>query len=140
MEPIVSTAPSSGGSRLVNEGGWREPLTRGLYPFSFEAYRARRESEERWPPRHQRLGAQVDREQWRQWAIPGPVVVELVVRSTAPPRIQRIIGEVLRAIRHGASAKQAIRAAARRLRVKPVRVRSWIATHVACRQAPVSAT
>jgi hypothetical protein len=115
-------------------------LTRGLYPFAFEAYRARREREERWPPRHQRLGAQVDREQWRHWALPGPVVVELIVRSTAPPRIQRTIGEILRAIRHGASANQAIRAASRRLRVKPMRVRIWLAAHTACRQAPASAT
>jgi len=141
MERIATEAPSSGcSSSASSEAGWREPATHGVYPFAFEAYRARREREERWPARHQRLGTQVDREQWRRWVGGVPLVVEFEVQPTAPPRIQRVIGEILRAIRHGASANEAIRAASRRLRVRPGRVRAWIAAHVTCLRVPVSMT
>jgi hypothetical protein len=115
--------------------GWREPRSHTVYPFGFEAYRRAREREERWPARHQRLGHQVDRQQWREWTSrPASTAVALEIAHKVPPRIHRVIGAVLRSIRHGQSADQAIRQVSRRLRVKPFRVRAWIAANVQCRR------
>ena len=109
---------------------WQEPETRASYPLAFEPYRKMREREERWPPRHERLGHQVDHWQWEQWASRGQNEVVFEVRAGAPPRIQRMIGRVLRSIRYGKSAERAISSASRQLRVTPSCVRAWIAGHV----------
>lgn len=120
---------------VVEPGEWVEPTTRNAYPLAFEAYRQKREREERWPSRHERLGHQVERHQWQQWTTGPQIAVTLAMRPTAPPRIQRVIREILRAIRNGRSANQAIHQASQRLRVKSFRVRSWIAAHIECRTA-----
>jgi hypothetical protein len=119
---------------VVASRGWREPRTQTVYPFEFEAYRRMREREERWPTRHERLGHQVDRHQWREWLSGPPSLVSFEIRPEVPSRIQRTIGDVLRSIGHGRSADRAIRLVSRRLRVKPLRVRSWIAAHVRWRR------
>jgi hypothetical protein len=113
---------------------WQEPQTQAVYPLAFEPYRKIREREERWPPRHERLGYQVDHWQWEQWTSRGASEVVLEVRAGAPPRIQRMIGRVLRSIRYGRSAERAISNASRQLRVPPSCVRAWIAAHVQYRR------
>ena len=113
---------------------WQEPQTRAAYPVAFELYRKMREREERWPPRHVRLGHQVDHRQWEQWTSRGESEVVLEVRAGAPPRIQRMIGRVLRSIRYGKSAERAISTVSRQLRVTPSCVRAWIAAHVQYRR------
>jgi hypothetical protein len=109
---------------------WREPETRHVYPFAFESYRQMREREERWPPRHERLGYQVEHRQWEQWTSRGGLEDVFEVRPEAPPRIQRLIGGVLRSIGSGTPADRAISHASRQLRVTPSRVRAWIAAHI----------
>ncbi len=113
---------------------WQEPRTRASYPIAFEPYRKMREREERWLPRHVRLGHQVDHRQWEQWTSRGVSEVVLEIRAGAPPRIQRMIGRVLRSIRYGRSAERAISTVSRQLRVTPSCVRAWIAAHIQYRR------
>jgi hypothetical protein len=119
--------------------GWREPRTQTVYPFEFDAYRRMREREERWPTRHERLGHQVNCHQWREWLSGPPSIVSFEIRPEVPSRIQHMIGDVLRSIGRGRSADRAIRLVSRRLRVKPLRVRGWIAAHVRWRRHDLAA-
>ena len=108
---------------------WAEPGTLHTYPLSFEAYRRAREAEERPLPRHQTLGAAVDHHVWDRWRLPpGPdVQVLLTMRADAPPRVRRMAGEILRAIRRGRSADQAIRDVSRRFGLGQARAQACLA-------------
>ncbi len=88
---------------------WVEPGTRQIYPMSYPAYRRTREAEDRRPPRHRSLGPDVDHylcRRWRARAEP-EVAVRLTMRPDTPPRIRRIVNEILRAIRRGQPAGDA---------------------------------
>jgi hypothetical protein len=112
---------------------WVEPGTHRMYPLSYWAYRRTREAQEKSPPRHCTLGPEVDRYIWRRWR--GPAVSELDVvltfRPGASPRIQRIVGEVLRAIRRGRPAREAIRRVARRFGLRNAHARAFITDAIA---------
>jgi hypothetical protein len=107
---------------------WVEPETRVSYPTSYGAYCRAREAKEKWAPRHCRLGPEVDRHVWECWRRPAPsdVDVVLVFRRGASPRVQRMVGEVVRAIRRGRSAGDAIRHVARRFGLRHTQARAFI--------------
>jgi hypothetical protein len=79
--------------------------------MSYPAYRRAREAQEKTPPRHRGLGPEVDRYLARGWRESSEPDVDIVLtfRPGAPPRLRRIVGEVLRAIRRGQPARDAIR-------------------------------
>ncbi len=107
---------------------WVEPGTRQIYPISYPAYRRTREAEDRRPPRHRSLGPDVDHylsRRWRARAEP-EVAVRLTMRPDAPPRIRRIVNEILRAIRRGQPAGDAIRQVSRRFGLRHRRARAFI--------------
>jgi hypothetical protein len=108
---------------------WAEPGTRLTYPLLFEAYRRTREAEDKPLPRHLTLGAATDRHVWNQWrAAPEPEVeVLLTMRADAPPRVRRMVAEVLHAIRRGRPAAQAIRRVSRRFGLRQSRTRACLA-------------
>jgi hypothetical protein len=117
----------------VNELGhrvasWVDPGTHHEYPMSYTAYRRAREAHEKTPPRHRGLGPYVDRYLARGWrdSVPPDVDVVLTFRPGAPPRLRRIVGEVLRAIRRGRPAGDAIRHVARRFGLRHTRARALI--------------
>src|SRR5262250_1032508 len=107
---------------------WVEPSTHMVYPMSYQAYRRTREAQEKPPPRHCTLGAAIDRHVWRQWQRPAVSEVDVILafRQGAPPRVQRLVGEVLRAIRRGRPAREAIRQVARRFGLRHTRARAFI--------------
>ena len=111
-----------------NAEQWIEPRTHLAYPLSFSAYRRTREAQEKCPPRHRGLGPEIDRYVWRRWqrAPAETVDVVLTFRPGTSPRIQRIVGEVLRAIRHGQPAADAIHHVARRFGLRQANARSFI--------------
>jgi hypothetical protein len=107
---------------------WIEPDTRQPYPTAFPAYRRAREAQERSPARHQRLGLEIDRYAWRQWqgrATPS-VDVLLTFRHGTSPRVQRMVAEILRGIRRGQPAGDAIRHVSRRFGLRQTRARAFI--------------
>jgi hypothetical protein len=107
---------------------WVEPGTSVLYPTAYGAYRRAREAQEKTPARHCGLGPEVDRHVWRRWQMPaaGDVDVVLTVRPEASPRVQRIVSEVLRSIRRGRPAGDAIRRVARRFGLRQSHARAFI--------------
>jgi hypothetical protein len=107
---------------------WVEPGTRHAYPMSYRAYRRAREAQEKMPARHRGLGPEIDRHVWRCWrrAAPPDVDVVLTFQPDVPPRVQRIVAEVLRAIRRGKAAPEAIRHVARRFGLRHARARAFI--------------
>ena len=107
---------------------WVEPRTLRTYPTSYQAYRRAREAQEKPPPRHCTLGAETDRHVWRHWQRPAVSEVDVVLsfHQGAPPRIQRLVSEVLRAIRRGHPAGEAIRQVARRFGLRHARARAFI--------------
>ena len=111
---------------------WIDPATDHPYPMSFVAYRRTREAEERPPSRHRMLAADVDHYAWRNRLGPSSPAVEvtLTVRPDAPLRIRRIIAEVLRAIRRGQPAGEAIRHVSRRFGLRHARAREFISTFI----------
>jgi len=111
---------------------WVEPGTRNTYPMSYMAYRRTRESEEKPPPRHRALGPEIDHYVWRRWrdAPASQVEVLLMFRPGAPPRVRRIVAEVLRAIRLGQPAGEAIRRVSRRFGLRHTRTREFITASV----------
>jgi len=123
------TVPSTG----HDTEHWVEPGTNRTYPLSYWAYRRTREAQEKSPARHCTLGPEVDRYVWRRWR--GPAASELHVvltfRPGASPRIQRIVGEVLRAIRRGQPAGDAIRRVARRFGLRNAHARAFITDAIA---------
>jgi hypothetical protein len=111
---------------------WVEPGTDRVYPLSYCAYQRTREAEEKTPPRHRTLGPDVDHYVWRRGlSLTTPEVeVSLTVRSDAPPRIRRIVGEVLLAIRRGRPAGDAIRHVSRRFGLRQTRARAFITASI----------
>src|SRR5262245_58181947 len=119
-------------SRL-QDAGWIEPGTGQTYPTSYGEYRRAREAEEKSPPRHRGLGPEVDRhvwQHWREWQAPDVDVV-LTFREGVSPRIQRLVGEVLRSIRRGQPAGAAIRRAARRFGLRRTQAHAFISASIA---------
>src|SRR5262245_45830092 len=113
---------------LVPDGLWVEPDTQQTYPTTYVAYRRAREAQERPPARHQKLGLEVDRYAWRRWqarTTPGGEVL-LMFRDGTSPRIQRMVAEILRGIRRGQAANEAIRHVARRFGLRQTRARAFI--------------
>jgi len=112
---------------------WIEPGTRLIYPTAYRAYRRAREAQEKTPPRHCTLGAEVERHVWRRWASRRDVEVDVVLtfRPGASPRVQRIVGDVLRAIRRGRPAGDAIRHVARRFGLRHSHARVCISNAIA---------
>lgn len=122
--------PSGGTEALAAH--WIEPGTDHIYPLSFRAYRRAREAEEKSPPRHRTLGPDIDHYVWQRGlnlAASG-VEVHLTVRPDASPRIQRIVSEVLRAIRRGHPAGDAIRHVARRFGLRQAHARAFITASI----------
>ena len=111
-----------------NADEWIEPRTHLAYPLSFTAYRRTREAQEKSPPRHRGLGPEIDRYVWRRWQRPPAENVEVVLtfRPGTSPRVQRIVGEVLRAIRRGRPAADAIHHVARRFGLRYANARAFI--------------
>ena len=109
---------------------WVDPGTDCIYPLAYGAYRRAREAEERFPARHRRFGPEVDRYLWRHARSLSATEIEVLftVRRDTPPRIRRIIAEVLRAIRRGQSAPDAIGHISRRFRLRRMRARALIAS------------
>jgi hypothetical protein len=118
---------------------WVEPGTPHTYPLSYEAYRRTREAEERPLPRHQTLGATVDRHVWDRWRLePTPEVeVRLTLRADAPPRIRRMTAEILRGIRRGRPADEAIRHVSRRFGLRQARVHACLEACLGVQLRPV---
>jgi hypothetical protein len=107
---------------------WVDPGTRLAYPTAYDDYRRTREAQEKWASRHCALGAEVDRHIWRCWWHPvtSEVDVVLTFRHGVSPRVQRIVGEVLRAIGRGSPASDAIRHVARRFGLRHGQARAFI--------------
>jgi len=117
---------------------WVDPSTYHEYPMSYRAYRRTREAEEKPLPRHRVLGPDVDHYAWRRrQGLAGPhVEVRLIVRPGAPPRVQRIVAEILRAIRRGEPAGKAIRHVARRFGLRHTRARAFITANLGFEALP----
>jgi hypothetical protein len=107
---------------------WIEPDTRRAYPMAYGAYRRTREAQEKRPPRHRTLDPEIDRYVWRRWRRPvaSDVDVVLTFRDGVSPRIQRIVGAVLRDIGRGSPAAVAIRHVARRFGLRQGQARAFI--------------
>jgi hypothetical protein len=112
---------------------WVEPGTSVSYPIPFGAYRRAREAQEKTPARHCGLGPEVDRHVWRRWSMPAALDVDVVLtfRPGASPRVQRIVSEVLRSIRRGHPAGDAIRTVARRFGLRHSHARAFITDAIA---------
>jgi|RhiMetdeSRZDD1v2_1073273.scaffolds.fasta_scaffold94657_2 hypothetical protein len=111
---------------------WVEPQTRLTYPSSYARYRRVREAEEKWAPRHRTLGPDIDRYVWDRWQRSGASAAEVVlsIRSGTSPRVQRLVGEVVRAIGRGRPAAEAIRHTARRFGLRQGQARAFIAAGI----------
>lgn len=108
---------------------WIEPRTRHAYPVRYDAYRRMRETQERPLAGHRGLGPDVDHYVWHRWG-PGrapDVEILLTLREDTPARIRRLVGEILRAIRRGRPAADAIREVSRRFGLRPARTRACLA-------------
>jgi hypothetical protein len=107
---------------------WVDPGTHLAYPTVYNAYRRTREAQEKSPPRHRGLGPEIDRYVWRHWQgrLAADVDVVLTFRPGTSPRVQRIVSEVLRAIRRGQPAGDAIRHVARRFGLRYAHARAFI--------------
>lgn len=109
-------------------GYWVDPGTRLAYPTAYADYRRTREAQEKWASRHCALGPEVDRHVWRCWWRPVTPEVDVVLtfRHGVSPRVQRLVGEVLRAIGRGSPASDAIRHVARRFGLRHGQARAFI--------------
>jgi hypothetical protein len=118
---------------------WTEPGMPHAYPLSYEAYRRAREAEEKPLPRHQTLGAAVDRLMWDRWRVTSmpEVEVRLTMRADAPPRIRRMTGEILRAIQRGRPADEAIRHVSRRFGLRQARAQACLKACLGVQLRPV---
>jgi hypothetical protein len=135
--PNCRTATEARGARPPVDGlpaaaYWVEPGTDRVYPLSYCAYQRIRESEEKAPPRHRTLGPDVDHYVWRRGLglVTPEVEVSLTVRPDAPPRVRRIVGAVLLAIRRGRPAGDAIRHVSRRFGLRQSRTRAFITASI----------
>ena len=125
---LVAAGPEPrGGLPGAEAGYWLEPGTGLRYPMSFYAYRRAREAEEKPPPRHRALAPDIDLYVWRRgWGQTPEVEVLLTVHPDASPRIQRMVADILRAIRGGRSAADAIRQVSRRFGLRQACARAFI--------------
>jgi hypothetical protein len=116
-----------GGARYPDY--WIDPRTSHVYPLTFAAYRREREAEERPLRAHRTLGPDVDWHVWQRWGDTRSADVEilLTVRPDTSPRIRRLVAEVLRGIRRGRSAADAMRQVSRRFSLPPRRMRACLA-------------
>ena len=105
---------------------WVEPGTAHCYPLPYSAYRRAREAQEKPPARHRALGPDIDHYLWRHRQLMADVDILFIVREGTPPRIRRIIAEILVAIRRGHPANDAIRHVSRRFGLRPGRARALI--------------
>jgi hypothetical protein len=112
---------------------WIEPETGVAYPTSYSGYRRMREAEEKWQPRHRCLAPDIDLYVWNRWgrSAPADADVALTFRPGASPRIQRMVGEVVRAIGRGRPAAQAMRHTARRFGLRHGQIRAFISAGIA---------
>ena len=115
-----------GGARYSDY--WIDPRTGHVYPLTFEAYRREREAEERPLRAHRVLTPDVDWHVWQRWGKTRSADVEilLTVRADTPPRIRRLVAEVLRGIRRGRSAADAMRQVSRRFSLPQRRMRACL--------------
>ena len=146
---ITTTSTAASGDRPVGPHGhatedagvtgppagsayWIDPGTDQVYPLSYRAYRQTREAEEKTPARHRTLGPDVDHYVWRRGLSPGTseAEVSLTVRPDAPLRIRRMVAEVLRSIRRGQPAGDAIRHVSRRFGLAQSRARAFITASI----------
>ena len=111
---------------------WVEPGTRQTYPMAYRAYRRAREAEESHPARHRVLGSDVEHYLWRRWGgFASPDVdVFLTFRPEAPVRVRRIVVEILRAIRRGRPAGEAIRHVSKRFGLRRTRALEFMTASV----------
>jgi hypothetical protein len=109
---------------------WVEPRTHHVYPLRYEAYRRVREAEERPPARHRTLGPDVDRYVWQRWGDPVDVDILLTLRPETSPRVRRLVAEILRTIRRGHPAADAIRQVSRRFGLRQARARACLVSCV----------
>ena len=146
---ITTTLTAASGHRLVAPPGhaiedagvtgrpagsayWVDPGTDQVYPLSYRAYRQTREAEEKTPSRHRTLGPDVDHYVWRRGLSGGTpeAEVSLTVRPDAPLRVRRMVAEVLRSIRRGQPAGDAIRHVSRRFGLAQTRARAFITASI----------
>jgi hypothetical protein len=108
---------------------WVEPGSDQSYPVAYREYRRVREAEDRRPARHRTFGPDIDRYLWQRHGGADAARTEVVftVRQDTPPRVRRIIAEVLLAIRRGRPAADAIRQVSRRFGLRDARARAFIA-------------
>jgi hypothetical protein len=111
---------------------WVEPGTRRIYPLAFKAYRRCREAEERPRSGHRGLGPSVDSYVWRRWGNMNSPRVEilLTLRAETSPRVRRLAAEILRVIRRGRTAREAIRRISRRFGLRQAQTRAHLAACV----------
>ena len=115
----------------ARNGCWIEPGTDDAYPIAYRAYRQKRESQEKRPARHRQLGPDIEHLVWRRCQTTvSDVDIVLAVRPGTPPRIQRMVAEVLSSIKRGRSASQAIRDVARRFSLRHGRARAFISSNI----------
>jgi hypothetical protein len=140
---ITTTLTAVSGRRSVARHGdvveaagasayWVDPGTDQIYPLSFYAYRRTREAEEKVPARHRTLGADVDYYLWQRGLRPTTpeMEVSLTVRPEAPLRVRRMVAEVLRSIRRGRPAGDAIRRVSQRFGLAQTRVRAFLTASI----------
>jgi hypothetical protein len=116
---------------------WIEPDTGDAYPVEYPAYRHKRETQDRWPPRHRLLTPDVDHLVWQRAAAAPDVEVVITIRPGTPHRVRRLVAETLRAIRRGRSATDAIRRVARRFGLRHGRARDFISAGVSFERRPL---
>ena len=136
---MITSVPNDllAGEASAGNGFWIEPGTREAYPIAYHAYRRKRESQEKRPARHRRLGPDVDHYVWRRWlTTASDIDIALAVRPGVPPRVQRIVAEVLCGIRRGRSASDAIRQVARRFGLRHGRARAFITAGITLERQP----
>jgi hypothetical protein len=129
---MITTTVTQAPTPPAGSGYWVDPGTDQMYPLSFRAYRQTREAEEKMPSRHRTLGPDVDYDVWRRGLNPGTpqAEVSLTLRPDAPLRIRRMVGEVLRSIRRGQPAAEAIRRVSRRFGLAQTRARAFITASI----------
>jgi hypothetical protein len=124
---------AAGATRRCSESAyWVDPATDQIYPLSFYAYRRTREAEEKAPARHRTLGPDVDHYLWQRGLRPTTpeMEVSLTVRPEAPLRVRRMVAEVLRSIRRGRPAGDAIRRVSQRFGLAQTRVRAFLTASI----------
>jgi len=112
---------------------WIEPETGDTYPTSYGEYRRRREAQEKPPARHRGLGPEVDRQVWQHWHQRESPELDVVLtfRTGVSPRVQRLVSEVLRSIRRGHPAGEAISKVGRRFGLRHRQAHAFISSAIA---------